>query len=229
MFYWPKMCLGCSFCNSASSLWSKSSSGQKVLWKVLLIKKFLKEFFRSKSSSKSSSSQRVSHLFRSRSGVLRVVRYSLSSPFPEPSLHSFTLPFTLSFPSLVDATLLPVSFWLFRIVFASSLRRDLSQTLVRRGNVADRLGHIGRPLDHPRCSCLRKSLAVRDAFSFCSSNRLFSAWSPLANKDNFGLPWPQKSPRYWNILWNILLVKIKIWLWFMALVSELDYWLLLFV
>ena len=150
-------------------------SGQKFSQKILPVKKFLKKFFPSKSYSKSSSGQRVSHLFRSRSGVLRLVRYSLSSPFPEPSLHSFTLSFALSFPSLVDATLLPVIFWLFRIVFASSLRRDLSQTLVRRGNVADRLGHIGRPLDHPRCSCLRKSLAVRDALAFCSSNRLFSA------------------------------------------------------
>ena len=147
-----------SFCNSASS-------GQKVPQKVLPVKKFLVK----------NPGQKVSHLFRSRSGVLRLVRYSLSSPFPEPSLHSFTLPFTLSVPSLVDAISLPVIFWLFRIVFASSLRRDLSQTLVRRGNVADRLGHIGRPLDHPRCSCLRKSLAVRDALAFCSSNRLFSA------------------------------------------------------
>ena len=135
----------------------------------------VKKFFRSKNSSKSSSGQKVPHLFRSRSGVLRLARYSLSSPFPEPSLQSFALPFTLSFPSLVAATLLSAIFWLFRIVFASSLRRDLSQTLVRRGNVADRLGHIGRPLDHPRCSCLRKSLAVRDALAFCSSNRLFSA------------------------------------------------------
>ena len=184
------MCLWCNFCNSASS-------GQKVPQKVLPVKKFLVK----------NPCQKVTHLFRSRSGVLRLVRYSLSSPFPEPSLHSFTLPFTLSFPSLVAATLLLMIFWLFRIVFASSLRRDLSQTLVRRGIVADRLGHIGRPLDHPRCSCLRKSLAVRDALAFCSSNRLFSAWSPLANKDNFGLPWPQKSPLYWNILWNILLIK----------------------
>ena len=80
-----KVCLGCNFCNSASS-------GQKVPQKVLQVKKFLKKFFRPKSSSKSSYGQKVPHLFRSRSGVLRVVRYSLSSPFPEPSLHSFTLP-----------------------------------------------------------------------------------------------------------------------------------------
>ena len=125
-----KVCLGCNFCNSVSS-------GQKVPQKVLQVKKFLKKFFRPKRSSKSSYGQKVPHLFRSRSGVLRVVRYSLSSPFPEPSLHSFTLPFTLSFPSLVAATLLPVIFWLFRIVFASSLRCDLSQTLVRiRGEMS---------------------------------------------------------------------------------------------
>ena len=97
-----------------------------------LVKKFLKIVLPVKNPG-----QKVPHLFRSRSGVLRVVRYSLSSPFPEPSLHSFTLPFTLSFPSLVAATLLPVIFWLFRIVFASSLRRDLSQTLVRiRGEMS---------------------------------------------------------------------------------------------
>ena len=118
MLYRPKKCVFLQLWPA----WSKSSS---------------KKFFQSKSSSSKIPVIKVPHLFRSRSGVLRVVRYSLSSPFPEPSLHSFTLPFTLSFPSLVAATLLSAIFWLFRIVFASSLRRDLSQTLVRiRGEMS---------------------------------------------------------------------------------------------
>ena len=201
---------------------SKSSSGQKIPQKVLPAKMFLEKFLWSKSSSPFS----IAEWGFEGCPLLTVVSipWAILALFYT-SLYTF-FPFS-SCCYFVACDFLVVSDC---FCFLSQARSVSNFGSDWRGNVADRLGHIGRPLDHPRCSCLRKSLAVRDALAFCSSNRLFSAWSRLPIKTTSGFRDPKKvlaieifsGIYFWSKLQNMTLVHgISL--------QKLDYWLLLFV
>ena len=171
-----KVCLGCNFCNSASS-------GQKVPQKVLQVKKFLKKFFRPKSSSKSSHGQKVPHLFRSRSGVLRVVRYSLSFPFLEPSLHTFALPLTLYTCNFVACDFLVASDCFCSFSQARSVSNFGPKGKCRRSFRA--YWQTTRP---PSLFLPKKISGSKGCARFLFVQPTFLRLIPLANKDNFGLP-----------------------------------------